>query len=138
MNDELFITCAEHLEPLLCNELAELRVQGIRSGFRGVYAEKTMDTVYVVNYLSRLATRVLWPLRSFHCQDRDALYREAKKINWLHYLDENKTFAIDANVSHPNIRHSLFAAQIVKDALCDCIRDAKGARPSVDIKQPDL
>src|SRR5271169_2916643 len=117
MNDELFITCGEHLEALLCQELEELKVQGIRPGFRGVYAEKTMDTVYVVNYLSRLATRVLWPLREFHCQDRDVLYREAKKIDWLSLLDENKTFAIDANVSHPQIRHSLYAAQVVKDAL---------------------
>jgi putative N6-adenine-specific DNA methylase len=138
MNDELFITCAEHLEPLLCDELNELRVQGIRPGFRGVYAEKTMDTVYVVNYLSRLATRVLWPLHAFYCQDRDMLYAQAKKIPWTDYLDEKKTFAIDANVSHPNLRHSLFAAQVVKDALCDCIREVKGERPSVDIKQPDV
>lgn len=138
MNDELFITCGEHLEPLLSQELEELKVQGIRPGFRGVYAEKTMDTVYVVNYLSRLATRVLWPLREFYCQDRDMLYREAKKINWLSFLDENKTFAIDANVSHPSLRHSLFAAQVVKDALCDSVREAKGKRPSVDVKLPDV
>jgi putative N6-adenine-specific DNA methylase len=138
MDEELFISCAEHLEPLLCAELEELRVQGVRAGFRGAYAEKTMDTVYVVNYLSRLATRVLWPLREFHCTDKDRLYREAKKIDWLSILDENKTFAIDANVSHPQLRHSLFAAQIVKDAVCDSIREAKGARPSVDIKQPDV
>ncbi|HEY2810916.1 MAG TPA: THUMP domain-containing protein [Rhabdochlamydiaceae bacterium] len=136
--DELFITCAEHIEPLLCEELAELRVQGIRPGFRGVYAEKTLDTVYVVNYLSRLATRVLWPLAQFHCEDRDMLYAHAKKIPWLHYLNENKTFAIDANVSHPRLRHSLFAAQVVKDAICDAIRDARGERPSVDVKQPDV
>jgi putative N6-adenine-specific DNA methylase len=138
MSEELFITCAEHLEPLLCAELEELRVQGVRPGFRGVYAEKTMDTVYVVNYLSRLATRVLWPLHAFHCEDRDMLYREAKKIDWLSFLDENKTFAIDANVSHPRLRHSLFAAQVVKDALCDVIREARGARPSVDLQLPNV
>lgn len=136
--DELFITCAEHLEDLLCAELEELRVQGVRRGFRGAYAEKSMDTVYIVNYLSRLATRVLWPLREFYCEDRDALYREAKKIDWLAILDETKTFAIDANVSHPKLKHSLFAAQVVKDALCDCIREAKGERPSVDIKEPQV
>lgn len=137
--NELFITCADHLEPLLCDELRELRVPGVRSSVRGVYAEKSMDTVYTVNYLSRLATRVLWPLVSFPCPDQRALYTHARRIPFLRYMDENTTFAIDANVSsHPLLRHSLYAAQVVKDALCDVIREAKGARPSVDLKHPDI
>lgn len=137
--DELFITCAEHLEPLLLDELRELRVPGLRLAKRGVYAEKSMDTVYTVNYLSRLATRVLWPLASFFCPDQKALYAHARRIPFLHYMDEKKTFAIDSNVSHhPRLRHSLYAAQVVKDALCDAIREAKGARPNVDVKNPDV
>ncbi len=136
--DEIFITCAEHLEPLLYDELTALCVQGIRPGYRGVYAEKTIDAVYVVNYLSRLATRVLWPIASFPCQDRQMLYEQARKIPWLNYLNETKTFAIDANVEHPQLRHSLFAAQVVKDAICDCIRHAKGVRPCIDVKKPDV
>ncbi len=135
---ELFITCAEHLEPLLLEELKRLNIPGLREGFRGVYAFKNMETVYAVNYLSRLATRVLWPLHTFHCRDRDELYREAKTIDWLDYLDPSKTFAIDANISHPTIRHSLYGAQVVKDALCDVLREKRGARPSVNVQQPDV
>jgi putative N6-adenine-specific DNA methylase len=137
--NELFITCAEHLESPLCDELRELRVPGIRPCVRGVYAEKSIDTVYTVNYLSRLATRVLWPLISFPCPDQKALYSHARRIPFLRYMDENTTFAIDANVSsHPLLRHSLYAAQVVKDALCDTIREARGIRPSVDLKHPDV
>jgi putative N6-adenine-specific DNA methylase len=137
--EELFITCAEHLEPLLLDELKELRVPGLRLGARGVYAEKSMDTVYTVNYLSRLATRVLWPLTHFFCPDQKALYAHARRIPFLNYMNENQTFAIDSNVSHhPRLRHSLYAAQVVKDALCDVIREAKGSRPSVDLKNPDV
>lgn len=137
--DELFITCAEHLEPLLIEELKELRVPGVRLGLRGVYAEKRMDTVYTVNYLSRLATRVLWPLATFFCPDQKALYSNARRIPFLNYMDERHTFAIDSNVSHhPRLRHSLYAAQVVKDALCDRIREVRGTRPSVDLKNPDV
>jgi len=138
MTEELFISCAEHLESLLCEELSELRIPAVRKSFRGVFAEKSIESVYTINYLSRLATRVLWPLHSFFCPDRQTLYREAKKIPWLQFIDPEKTFAIDANVSHPTLRHSLFAAQCVKDALCDVVREKTQSRPSVDVKEPDV
>lgn len=134
----LFISCAEHLEPLLLKELEALQIAPLKLGFRGVFAPHSWENIFKINYLSRLATRVLMPLTQFSCPDKQSLYQEAKKIPWLDFIDETKTFAIDANVRHPNIRHSLYAAQIVKDALCDTIREKKGARPSVDLKNPDL
>ena len=69
---------------------------------------------------------------------RESFYNEVRKIPWLDYLDETKTFAIDANITHPQIRHSLYGAQLVKDAICDVIREKKGVRPSVDVKNPDV
>jgi putative N6-adenine-specific DNA methylase len=134
----LFITCASGLEPLLEKELASLGLRDVRSGFRGVYAPNTLENIYKINYLSRLATRVLLPLAEFFCPDTETLYREAKKIPWLDYLDETKTLAIDANIHHPHIRHSLYGAQLVKDAICDLIREKRGARPSVNVKSPDI
>jgi putative N6-adenine-specific DNA methylase len=110
----------------------------LRLGFRGIYAPYSLENIFKVNYLSRLATRVLLPLAQFPCPDTETLYNEAKKIAWLDYLDETKTFAIDANINHPQIRHSLYGAQLVKDAICDTIREKKGARPSVDTKNPDV
>lgn len=134
----LFITCADYLEPLLLEELKALDITDVRLGHRGVYAPNTLENIFKVNYLSRIATRALLPLAQFPCPDTDSLYREAKKIPWLDYLDETKTFAIDANIHHPQIRHSLFGAQLVKDAICDVIREKKGERPSVDTKNPDV
>jgi putative N6-adenine-specific DNA methylase len=138
MDKLLFVSCSEHFEPLLAEELHALGISDVRPGFRGVYIPQSMEHVFLVNYLSRLAVRVLWPLSHFTCHSADDLYKEANKINWLSFLDETKTFAIDANVTHPTIRNSLFGAQMVKDAICDQIREKKGARPSVDIKNPDL
>jgi putative N6-adenine-specific DNA methylase len=135
---ELFITCPEQCEELLVKELQNLKVKAVRSSFRGVFAPQTIENVYRINYGSRLATRVLWPLKHFNCKDKDSLYRASKEIPWLNYLDETKTFAIDSNVSHPNIRNSLYGAQVMKDGVCDRIREEKGARPSVDVKNPDV
>ncbi len=137
-NQLLFISCADHLEPLLTEELKALGLVDLKLGFRGIYAPNTLENIYKINYLSRLATRVLLPLAQFPCPDTDTLYNETKKIPWLDYLDETKTIAIDANINHPQIRHSLYGAQLVKDAICDLIREKKGARPSVDVKNPDL
>ena len=137
-NQLLFISCADHLEPLLTEELKTLGLVDLKLGFRGIYAPNTLENIYKINYLSRLATRVLLPLAQFPCPDTDTLYNETKKIPWLDYLDETKTIAIDANINHPQIRHSLYGAQLVKDAICDLIREKKGARSSVDVKNPDL
>lgn len=134
----IFISCADHLETLLTEELKALGLADLRLGYRGIYAPNTMENIFKINYLSRLATRVLLPIAQFSCPDPETLYTEAKKIPWLDYLDENKTFAIDANIKHPLIRHSLYGAQVVKDAVCDVIREKNGNRPSVDVKNPDV
>lgn len=134
----LFISCADHLETALIEELKGLGLVDLKLGFRGVWAPHTIENIYKINYLSRLATRVLLPLAKFACPDPRTLYTETKKIPWLDYLNETKTIAIDANINHPQIRHSLYGAQLVKDAICDLMREKKGARPSVDVKNPDV
>src|SRR5438105_501956 len=112
MSKELFVTCPGNIENLLASELKHMRV---RIGFRGVYVPKTIENVYYINYCSRIATRVLWPLIQFRCRNREDLYAEARKIDWSLYLDTKRTFAIDANVTHKNLRNSLYAALVVKD-----------------------
>ena len=136
---ELFVTCSQNLEEVLAEELYSLGFDRIHLGYRGVYVTASdLNAVYKINYLSRIGGRVLLPLTRFKCFDSDSLYRVASKIHWLDYIPKNKTFAIDANVTHRKIRNSLFAAQIVKDAICDQFRDRIGSRPNVDTKAPDV
>lgn len=138
MTHKIFITCGQGLEPLLQEELKELNYDS-RPGYRGVYVDlENFSDIYRINYLSRIAGRVLLPLVSFKCRNQKDLYDGALQVDWLHYLPRGKTFAIDANVNHKELRNSLYAAQVVKDAICDQYRDKTGARPSVDTKNPDL
>lgn len=142
MQDEinhLFITCGEGLEPLLIQELAELGFNDVREGFRGVYVfDKSFNAIFRINYCSRIAGRVLLPLVQFRCFDQKGLYKGTSQVDWLKYIPKGKNFAIDANVSHRQLRNSLFAAQVVKDAICDQFREKTGNRPSVNVQKPDV
>jgi len=135
----LFVTCGTGIESLLVEELTELGVKGLQSGFRGVYVGVwDWSTLYKINYASRLAVRVLLPMRNFRCYDANSLYHQAMKIDWASLIKPNQTFAIDANVHHRALRNSLYAAQVVKDGICDQIREKRGSRPSVDVQNPDV
>jgi putative N6-adenine-specific DNA methylase len=135
----LFVSCAPALEALIMEELKELEISSLHIGYRGVFINDwDWKTIYHINYASRLASRVLFPLLRFRCFDRRSLYRHAMEIEWSQYLKEGWTFAIDANVHHRELRNSLFAAQIVKDAICDQMRQRTGKRPSVQVQNPDV
>ena len=142
MNEEknhLFVSCAPELEPLLMEELKELGVSSLTIGYRGVYVnEWDWADIYRINYASRLASRVLLPIIQFRCFDRRSLYRNAFEIDWSQFLKSGFTFAIDASVHHRELRNSLFAAQVVKDAICDQMRKHTGKRPSVELENPDI
>lgn len=139
----LFVSCSPGIEPLLLEELAELGFSNANPGYCGVYVRthseiECMDAVYSINYRSRLAIRVLLPIHKFRCNNQADLYDGAKSVDWFRYLRKGHTFAIDSNVHHRKLRNSLFCAQLVKDAICDQIRDRTGSRPSVDLKSPDV
>lgn len=142
MNDEniqLFVSCAPLLEPLLLDELRELGIDSSQLGYRGVYIKEwDWPTIYKINYASRLANRVLLPLKRFKCYDKRSIYRHVSEIDWSLFFKRDSTFSIDANVNHREIRNSLFASQVVKDAICDQLRESKGWRPTVDLKEPDV
>jgi 23S rRNA (guanine2445-N2)-methyltransferase / 23S rRNA (guanine2069-N7)-methyltransferase len=87
---------------------------------------------------SRLASRVLWPIAEFDCPDEHALYAGAAAIDWPAHLDAAMTIAVDAHVSGSAITHARYAAQRVKDAVVDVLRERSGARPDVDVEAPDV
>lgn len=139
MDKSLFITCSQGFEPLLIEELNELGFTQCKEGFRGVYVPfSSMSDVYRINYLSRIGGRVLLPLAEFRCYDSRTLYKGAGKIDWSKLIKPGKTFAIDSNVTHRSLRNSLFAAQVVKDSICDQLREKTGERPNVQVQNPDV
>jgi len=127
------------LETLAEKELSSLGARKIRPGFRGLYFKADQKTLYGINYRARLLTRVLAPLVSFQCRDRNDLYRAAVAINWASLFGVQQTFGIFASVSgNTNLRHSKFAALCLKDGVVDFFRKKLGQRPNVDKRSPDI
>ena len=134
-----FAQFAEGFEELGAKELAGLGARQIAPGFRGMHFSADRETLYRINYQSRLASRVLAPLKSFGCRNREELYREAKSIDWPALFSAGNTFSIFANVSgNINLRNSHFAALCLKDAIADYFTDKFGRRPNVDRFDPDV
>lgn len=135
----LFVTCGQNLEPLLLQELSELGFSDVREGFRGVYVnDHSYQAIFRINYCSRIGGRVLLPLSKFRCFDQKALYKGGRAIDWTQYIPTGKTFAIDANVKHRQLTNSLYAAQVLKDGICDQLKEIRGMRPNIDVKDPDV
>lgn len=136
---ELFVVCHPSFEDLLFDELKALGITNLKKSSSGLLVPYSLDHVFLINYCSRIANRVLLPLRKFQCYDRAQLYQESKKIDWRAFLNPNLTFAIDANVHHnPSFTNSLFVAQVIKDAICDQLMAHFKQRPNVNTINPDV
>ncbi|MBP6797352.1 MAG: bifunctional 23S rRNA (guanine(2069)-N(7))-methyltransferase RlmK/23S rRNA (guanine(2445)-N(2))-methyltransferase RlmL [Luteimonas sp.] len=135
---KFFVSCAKGLEYLLADELVALGCTRATATVAGANAEGGLVDAQRAVLWSRLASRVLWPLADYECADEHALYAGARAVPWQDHLDATMTLAVDAHVSGDVITHARYAAQRVKDAVVDVLRETSGARPDVDVESPDL
>lgn len=120
-------------------ELKSLGATEIKAAFRGLHFEADPETLYRINYTSRLVVRILAPLITFDCHSDKYLHQTAMKLDWSQLLTPRNTFAVNASVSNtPSLTHSQYAALKIKDAVCDYFREKCGERPNVDVQSPDL
>jgi 23S rRNA (guanine2445-N2)-methyltransferase / 23S rRNA (guanine2069-N7)-methyltransferase len=133
-----FATAALGLESLLAAELKTLGAEKTSSRRGGVFFSAGLETVYRVCLWSRLASRILLPLRTFSARSPEELYAGVRDIDWSEHLAKDGTLAVDCNISRSRIKHSHFAALKAKDAVVDQFRDRCGIRPSVDTEKPDV
>lgn len=133
-----FATCAKGLEYLLVDELRALGANAVREALAGVHFEGELATAYRACLWSRLANRVLLFLAEFEAADDTALYHGVRTLDWRQHLHADGTLAVDVNLFASQMTHDRYAAQRVKDAVVDQLREATGERPSVDTQEPDL
>jgi putative N6-adenine-specific DNA methylase len=126
------------MEELAAQELSELGASGVRTAYRGLSFEARTETLYRVNYHARLISRVLAPLKTFHCHNTEYLYRQVKKLDWSSIFTPKHAFAVFSTVSNSSIKHSHYAALCVKDGVADHFRERFHSRPDVRKKEPDL
>jgi len=135
---DFFATCAKGTEGALRRELVGLRVSRVRGDRGGVWFAGELEAGMKVCLYARTAVRVLLQLGSFPAAGADALYDVARSIDWREWVTSKTTIAVEASVRDSELTHSHYAALKVKDAVVDALREATGARPDVDPKEPDV
>ena len=135
---KFFASCGKGLEYLLADELVALGCARATATVAGANVEGELHDAQRAVLWSRLASRVLWPISEFDCADEHALYSGVAEIDWTKHVGSGHSIAVDAHVSGSAITHARYAAQRVKDAVVDTLRDATGARPDVDVESPDV
>ena len=138
MTNEFFATAPRGFEELLAAELRDLGLASARVQRGGVGFNEPLASAYRACLWSRLANRILLVISRFEAADEQALYRGVQGTDWSAHLGVDNTLAVDFTGVRARIAHSRFAQQRVKDAIVDQLRDASGARPSVDTDEPDV
>ncbi|SRR6056297_131295 len=136
---DLIIKTQAGLEELLLSEIKELTAKQGEAIQRAVRLDNAdAEDIFKINYLSRLATHVLWILKEGTAANEQELYDLTRTADWHEHMKVDQTFAIYPTISSGRFAHTGFAALKVKDAIADHFRDRFGRRPSVDKESPDV
>jgi putative N6-adenine-specific DNA methylase len=126
------------LEDVLAAELRQLGATIDYVGSRAVEFSGDKKLLYNTILWSRTAMRLLRPFADFYAPDERGLYDEVYAIDWSRFIRPGQTFAITAVVNKSSFEHSLYVAQLTKDAIVDQFRERTGERPSIDTRNPDI
>jgi len=126
------------MEPFLAHELTQLGGLQVKETRAGVSFQGNLETAYKACLWSRVANRILLPLKTVPAANPEKLYGGVRSIRWSDHLSPQTTIAVDFSTSQSQITHSHFGALKVKDAIVDQLRDIHGERPSVDSVRPDV
>src|SRR5882757_10227920 len=123
---------------VLAEELAQFGASDIRERSHDVKFQGTLEVGYRACLWSRTATRVLLSVGSIDAASSKNLYDAVKRMDWREHLAPGATLACDCSGGNESIRHTIYGSQLLKDAVCDNLRDATGERPNVKPERPDV
>lgn len=123
---------------VLAAELAGFGAHDIRERSTDVRFEGSLEVGYRACLWSRSATRVLLRVGQVPADSAQAIHQGARAIDWREHLGPGATLACDCTGGNAVIHHTLYGAQLLKDAVCDSLRDATGVRPDVRPRRPDV
>lgn len=135
---QFFATCPRGLEQILTEELRGLGAQQVVATDGGVGFAGDMPTCYRANLESRVATRILWQVGQGGYRSEDDLYSAAMGLDWTRWFNVEQAFMVKVTAVRCPLKSLEFVTLRIKDAVCDRFREATGARPYVDTKNPDV
>jgi len=123
---------------VLAEELAVFGAEDIRERSHDVKFQGTLEVGYRACLWSRTATRVLLSLGSIDATSSKSVYEGVKRIDWREHLAPGATLACDCSGGNESIRHTIYGSQLLKDAVCDNLRESTGERPNIQPERPDV
>jgi 23S rRNA (guanine2445-N2)-methyltransferase / 23S rRNA (guanine2069-N7)-methyltransferase len=123
---------------VLAEELGQLGASDIRERSHDVRFQGVLEVGYRACLWSRTATRVLLSLGSVEVKSAAGLLESLRRMDWRAHLAPGATLACQCTGGNEIIRHTLYGSQLLKDAVCDGLRDSTGERPNIKPERPDV
>jgi 23S rRNA (guanine2445-N2)-methyltransferase / 23S rRNA (guanine2069-N7)-methyltransferase len=123
---------------VLAEELAQFGASDIRERSHDVKFQGTLEVGYRTCLWSRTATRVLLSLGSIDASSAKSVYDAINRIDWREHIAAGATLACDCSGGNESIRHTIYGAQLMKDAVVDKLRELTGERPNIKPERPDV
>ncbi len=123
---------------VLGEELAAFGATDLRERSNDVKFQGTLEVGYRACLWSRTATRVYLSLGSLDASGSPQLFAAFRRIDWRTHLAPGATLACACSGGNESIRHTLYGAQLLKDAVCDSLRESTGSRPDIRPERPDV
>ena len=123
---------------VLAEELAAFGATDLRERSNDVKFQGTLEVGYRACLWSRTATRVYLSLGSLDASSSPQLFAAFRRIDWRAHFAPGATLACACSGGNAAIRHTLYGAQLLKDAVCDSLRETTGERPDIRPERPDV
>jgi putative N6-adenine-specific DNA methylase len=138
---QFYATTVSGLEHILASEIKQLsRAKNIRVEKGGVFFSGDKQTALEGLLWLRTSLRLMQMVTEGRAETKDDLYALCSTVDWTAMIDPSSTIKCDTTVgaTTAELSHTHFTSLTVKNAIVDQFRTKTGARPSVDIKDPDL
>lgn len=135
---ELLANAPRGFADLLAAELRALDAVDVRERPLGVSFRGDARVAYRACLESRIASRVFLVVARFQAGSADDIYRHLRETPWQQHLSARGTLACEWSGRHPAITNTHYGALRLKDAICDGLRDATGARPDIALARPSV
>ena len=141
--ENFFASCPVGMEKILSKELQNVGAERPQIQRGGVDFSGTEELAIRAILHTRVASRIYKRLWEFSANDEKELYDKAMELDWLSIMELSQTFKIRTIFEHGSknsgkFRNSMYASQVLKDALVDTFRNKFTERPSVSKEAPDI
>ncbi|WP_200978521.1 class I SAM-dependent RNA methyltransferase [Echinicola sp. 20G] len=126
---KVVVTCKDRFAPYLEQELKELGFKPKNVNRTSVELYASLNQCIFLNMHLRVASHVLFEIKSFYLHHAKDIYRRIKALPWENYIDKDTYFSVVSHVENESINNPLFVNVKVKDAIVDRFRENTGIRP---------